>query len=57
MKDARNEARLADNLHAEANKFLAVAEGRNKELAITDRDRRSVEVGFGSAEAQVEEQC
>ena len=57
MKDARNEARLADNLHAEANKFLAVAEGRNKELAIADRDRRSVEVGFESAEAQAEEQC
>lgn len=57
MKDARNEARLADNLHVEASKFLAVAEGRNKELAIADRDQRSVEVGFGSAEAQAEEQC
>ena len=57
MKDARNEARLADNLHVEASKFFAVAEGRNKELAIADRDRRSVEVGFESAEAQAEEQC
>ena len=57
MKDARNEARLADNLHSEASKFLAVAEGRNNELAIADRDRRSVDVSFRSAEAQAKEQC
>ena len=57
MKDAHNEARLADNLHSEASKFLAIAEGRNNELAIADRDRRSVDVGFRSAEAQAKEQC
>ena len=57
MKDARNETRLADNLCVEASKFLAVVKGRNKELAIADRDRRTVEVGLGSVEVQAEEQC
>ena len=60
MKDARKEARLTDNLHAKASKSFAIAEGRNKELAlklaITDRDRRSTKVGLRNVEAQTEEQ-
>ena len=60
MKDARKEERLTDNLHAEASKSLTIDEGRNKELAlklaITDRDRRSTEVGLRNVEAQSEEQ-
>ena len=60
MKDARNEARLADNLHVEASKSLTVAESRNKELALklatTDRDQMSVKAGLRNTEAQTEEQ-
>ena len=60
MKDARNEARLTDNLRAKASKSLAVTEGRNKELALklasVDRDQKSTKAGLKSAEAQTEEQ-
>ena len=60
MKDARNEARLADNLRVEASKSLTVAECRNKELALklatADRDRMSVKAGLRNTEAQTEEQ-
>ena len=42
VKETWNEAKLADNLRAEASKSLATAEGRNKELAlklaVVDRD-------------------
>ena len=55
VNDARNKARLADNLHAEANKSFAVTEGRNKKLALKlatmDRDRRSAKAGLISIEA------
>ena len=55
MKDARNKATLANNLYVEANKSLAIAESKNKELAlklaIADRDWRSAEVGLRNAEA------
>ena len=60
VKDARNEARLADNLRVEASKSLTVVEGRNKELALklatADRDRMSVKAGLRNTEAQTEEQ-
>ena len=59
MKDNQNEARLEDNLRAETSMSLAVAESRNKELAlklaIADKDRRSVEVGLRTGKAQVGE--
>ena len=61
MKDARNKATLANNLYVEANKSLAIAESKNKELAlklaIADRDWRSAKVGLRNAEAQMEERC
>ena len=61
MKDARNKATLANNLYVEANKSLAIAESKNKELAlklaIADKDWRSAEVGLRNAEAQMEKQC
>ena len=61
MKNARNEARLMDNLNPKTSKSLTTTESRNKELALklatVDRDRRSVKVGLRTAEAQVEEQC
>ena len=60
VKDARNEARLADNLRAEASKSLTVVEGKNKELALklatADRDRMSVKAGLRNTKAQTEEQ-
>lgn len=60
VKDARNEARLVDNLRVKTSKSLIAAESRNKELALklatTDRDQRSVKAGLRTAEAQVEEQ-
>ena len=59
MKDAQNEARLANNLRVETSKSLATAEGRNKELALklatTNRDRRSAKVGLRTTEAQAKE--
>ena len=58
MKDARNKATLTNNLYVEANKSLAIAESKNKELAlklaIADKDWRSAEVGLRNAEAQME---
>ena len=61
MKDAQNEARLANNLRGVASKSLAVAKRRNKELALklatTDRDRRSMEASLRNTEPQTEEQC
>lgn len=60
MKDARTEARLADNLLAETTKALGIAEQKNKELAlklaIADRDQKNAEARLKTAEAQVEEQ-
>ena len=60
MKDAYNEVRLADNLHAKANKSFAVAKGRNKELALklatADKDRKSTEAGLRNAKEKMEEQ-
>ena len=60
VKDARNEARLANNLRVEASKSLTVAEGKSKELALklatADRDRMSVKAGLRNTEAQMEEQ-
>lgn len=59
MKDTRNEARLMDNLRAEASKSLTVAEGRNKELALkmatVHRNWKSAEAGLRNAKAQMEE--
>ena len=55
MKDTRNEARLADDLLAEASKSLAIVNNRNKELALklatVDRDWRSAEASLRNAEA------
>lgn len=59
VKDARNEARAANNLCAEASKSLTAAESRNKELplklSIADRDWKSAEAGLKTVEAQVKE--
>lgn len=42
VKEARNKAKLTNNLRVETNKSLATTEGRNKELALklatADRD-------------------
>ena len=55
VKDTRNEARLADDLLAEASKSLAIVKNRNKELALklatADRDWRSAEASLRNAEA------
>ena len=55
VKDARNEARLVDNLCVETSKSLIATESRNKELALklvaADKDRRSAEAGLRIAEA------
>ena len=59
VKNARNEASLADNLCTEASKSLAIAEGRNKKLALKlatmDKDWRSAEDGLRNVEAQTKE--
>lgn len=55
MKDAQNDARLANNLRVETSKSLAIAKDRNKELALklatVNGDQRSAEVGLRTAEA------
>ena len=55
MKDTRNEARLADDLLAEASKSLAIVTNGNKELALklatANRDWRSAEASLWNAEA------
>jgi len=60
VKNARNKERLANNLCAEASKSLAVAEGRNKKLALKlatmDKDWRSAEDGLRNVEVQTKEQ-
>ena len=60
VKDARNEARLANNLRVEASKSLTIAKGRNKELALklatADKDQMSVKADFRNTEVQTEEQ-
>nr|POE64612.1 hypothetical protein CFP56_41036 [Quercus suber] len=59
VKDARNEARFPDNLHAKTSKSFTTTKGRNKELALklatADKDRMSAEAGLRIAEAQAEE--
>ena len=61
VKDARNEARLADNLRTETSKSLVTAKSKNKELAlklaIADRDRRSTKADLKTVEAQAEKHC
>ena len=60
VKDARNEARLVDNLYAKTSKALSVIKKKNKELsmklAVEERGRRSSEAGFKNAQDQAEEQ-
>lgn len=50
MKDARNEARLVENLHVETTKALGATEQKNKELALklatADRDQKKPEAGL-----------
>lgn len=54
MKDARNNARLADNLRAETTKALGATEQKNKELALnlvaTDKNRKSIKASLKTAE-------
>lgn len=60
MKDARNEARLEGNLHAETSKALGAAEQKNQELTVKltaeEKGRKSAEAGLKNAQDQVEEQ-
>lgn len=60
MKDARNKARLTDNLRTKTNKALGATEQKNKELnmklAAEDRGRKSAEASLKNARAQAEEQ-
>lgn len=60
VNGAQNDARVMDNLCAEASKYLTTAESRNKELALklsaADRDQRSIEAGLKTIKAQAKEQ-
>lgn len=60
LKDAWNEARLADNLCAEANKALGIAEQKNKKLTTKlttkERGRKSAEASLKNAQKQANEQ-
>lgn len=53
VKDAQNEARLADNLRVETSKALGATEQKKKKLttklAAEDRGRKSAEAGLKNA--------
>ena len=53
VKDARNEARLMDNLRAVTSKALGIVEQKNKKLGMKlvaeERGRKSPEVGLKNA--------
>ena len=61
VKDARNEARLVDNLRVETSKALGIAKQKNKKLGtklvVEERGRKSAEAGLKSAQDQAKEQC
>ena len=61
VKDAKNEARLADNLHAKINKVLSIAKQKNKELGmklvVEEWGRKSAKAGLKNTQDQVEKQC
>ena len=61
MKDAWNEAKLANNLRAETSKALGTFKQKNKELTIKliveERRRKSAEASLKNTQTQVEEQC
>lgn len=60
VKDARSEARLANNLCAETSKSVATSENKKKELALklatADRERKSAKAGLKNAQTQAEKQ-
>lgn len=60
MKDARNEAMVEANLHADVDKALGATKQKNQDLAIKlaveERGRRSDEARLKKAEDLVEEQ-
>lgn len=60
MKEARNEAKTEVNLCAEANKALGAFEQKVQELTskliVEERERKRVEAGLKTVEAQAEEQ-
>ena len=53
VKDARNEARLKKNLHAETGKALGITKQKNRELGMKlvakERRRRSAEASLKNA--------
>ena len=56
VKDARNDAKVKANLHAEANKALGASEQKNKELTTKliaeERVRMNAEAGLKNAQDQ-----
>ena len=61
VKDARNDAKVKANLHAEANKALGASEQKNKELTTKliaeERVRMNAEAGLKNAQDQAKDQC
>ena len=61
VQDARNEARVEADSHAETKKSLGDLKqeqtGLSNNLIGTNKARLSVEVGLKNAEIQVEDQC
>ena len=60
VKDARNKARLTNNLHTETGKALVIANQKNKKLdtklATEERGRRNVKASLKNAQDQAEKQ-